>query len=111
MWQDTHERLSLDPHRIYVTGFSGGGRVATSMALRCRQGEIAGVISHGAGYPASVDASQKGPFVYFVAVGDQDFNWPEIMERQRKKEKTEHRNRAEVFPGAHQMAPEAVIDE
>jgi len=111
MWQDTHERLSLDPRRIYVTGFSGGGRVATSMALRCRQCEIAGVISHGAGYPASVDASQKGPFVYFVAVGDQDFNWPEIMELRRKKEEAGPGYRVKVFPGEHQWAPAAVIEE
>jgi dienelactone hydrolase len=111
VWQDTHDRLSLDPRRIYATGFSGGARAATSMALRCAGCQIAGVIAHGAGYPASVDASQKVSFIYFVAVGDQDFNWPEIMELRRKKEEAGAAYRVRVFPGEHQWAPGAVIEE
>lgn len=111
MWQDTHERLSLDPRRTYVTGFSGGARVATSMALHCTQCEIAGVIAHGAAYPALTDVSQKAPFVYFVAVGDQDFNWPEIMELRRKKEEAGAEYRVRVFSGEHQWAPATVIEE
>ena len=111
VWQDTHDRLSLDPRRIYVTGFSGGARVATSMALRCESCAIAGVISHGAGYPASVDPAIKAPFVYFVAVGDQDFNWPEIITLRRRKEEAGAAYRVRVYPGKHQWAPAAVIEE
>ncbi len=111
VWQDTHDRLSLDPRRIYVTGFSGGARVATSMALRCESCAIAGVISHGAGYPASADPAQKAQFVYFVAVGDQDFNWPEIMALRRRKEEAGAAFQVRVFPGKHQWAPAEVIEE
>ncbi len=33
IWMDTHIRLQLDPRRIYTMGFSGGARVATSVAM------------------------------------------------------------------------------
>src|SRR5262245_1552034 len=31
MWDDTHERLSIDPKRVYATGFSGGARIACDL--------------------------------------------------------------------------------
>lgn len=34
MMKDAGERLMIDPRRVYTAGFSGGGRVATSVALR-----------------------------------------------------------------------------
>src|SRR5438445_3048101 len=37
IWQDTHRRFPLDVHLTYVSGFSGGARVAGLMALTCQQ--------------------------------------------------------------------------
>src|SRR5271170_7230519 len=78
IWQDTHLRLSVDERRTYTTGFSGGARMAGQIALGCPQCQIAGVIAHGAGYPSNRKPSDTDRIPYFLAVGDRDFNWPEI---------------------------------
>jgi len=111
IWQDTHERFSLDEHRTYTTGFSGGARTATMVALRCPVCAVTGVIAHGAGYPNSDKPSQKDTFLYFAAVGNQDFNWGEIVELRRKREESGLPYRVEVFDGAHQWASAEIVEE
>jgi len=111
VWEDTHTRFTLDPKRIYMMGFSGGARVATSLAIHCEPCAIAGVISHGAGYPITSPPSEKDRFAYFAFVGDQDFNWPEIMELRQKKEELSAAYKLKVFPGEHQWAPPAIFEE
>lgn len=110
IWLDTHQRLSIDEHRSYASGFSGGARVAGAMALSGAEGQIAGVIAHGAGYPSS-RVVLKDSFHYFFAVGDQDFNWPEIMTVRRRREDAGLTYRVHVFAGPHQWAPSAVMEE
>jgi dienelactone hydrolase len=111
IWQDTHQRFSLDEHRTYTTGFSGGARTATMVALRCPVCAVAGVIAHGAGYPNSDKPSQKDAFLYFAAVGNQDFNWGEIVELRRVREELGLPYRVEVFDGEHQWAPAEIVEE
>ena len=94
-----------------MMGFSGGARVATSLAIHCEPCAIAGVISHGAGYPITSPPSEKDRFAYFAFVGDQDFNWPEIMELRQKKEELSAAYKLKVFPGEHQWAPPAIFEE
>src|SRR6185503_15590113 len=36
LWSDTHQRFTLDERRVYTTGFSGGARVASAVALSYR---------------------------------------------------------------------------
>ena len=50
LWADVKERYAIDPRRIYTAGLSGGARVASSVALACKDC-IAGVIANGAGLP------------------------------------------------------------
>jgi len=110
IWLDTHQRLAIDERRSYASGFSGGARVAGLMALGGAEGQIAGVIAHGAGYPTS-RAVPKDSFAYFFAVGDQDFNWPEIMNVRHRREEAGLPYRVRVFAGPHQWAPAAVMEE
>jgi dienelactone hydrolase len=110
MWQDTHSRLALDERRIYTSGFSGGARMAGAMALGCSQCQIAGVIAHGAGYPSSHKPGEDG-LLYFFAVGDRDFNWPEVMEIRRQREEQGLRYRVRTFSGPHQWAPVEVMED
>jgi len=109
IWDDTHLRLALDPRRIYTMGFSGGARVATTLALRCETCAVAGVIAHGAGYPNSSIPSASDRFVYFAFIGTKDFNWPELIELRRKKEELGAPFHLEVFTGDHQWAPPAIF--
>ena len=109
LWDDTHVRFNLDPHRVYTMGFSGGARVATALAVRCEPCAIAGVIAHGAGYP--FPPSTKEHFVYFAFIGSQDFNWPEIMALRHLKEDSSSAYRLKVFAGGHQWAPASIFNE
>jgi len=109
IWQDTHERLSLDEHRSYASGFSGGARVAGAMALSGPAGQIAGVIAHGAGYPRNRVGS-KDDLPYFFAVGDEDFNWPEVINIRREREEHGLPYRVRVFHGKHQWAPAGELE-
>ena len=110
IWNDTHLRLALDERRIYTSGFSGGARVAGSMALSCLPCKIAGVIAQGAGYPNGGDTSNDRLF-YFFAVGNQDFNWREIVTVRRARERDGLPYRVRVFAGGHQWAPAPVIED
>ncbi len=110
IWQDTHMRLALDEHRTYTDGFSGGARVAGAMAISCGNCQIAGVIANGAGYPDSRGAS-KDKLQYFFAVGNQDFNWPEVMRIRRQREEEGLPYRVRVFAGSHQWAPPDVMED
>ena len=111
IWQDTHTRLVIDPRRIYMMGFSGGARVATTLALRCENCAVAGVIAHGAGYPDPSSRLAKDHFAYFGFIGDKDFNWPELMQLRRTKEVVNAPFRLKVYDGEHQWAPAALFEE
>ena len=110
IWQDTHRRFAIDSHLTYVSGFSGGARVAGLMALSCPQCQIAGVIAHGAGYPSN-RGEAKDKLLYFFAVGDQDFNWSEVMTVRREREDNGLPYRVRVFSGTHQWAPAPVMED
>ena len=109
IWEDTHARISLDEHRAYASGFSGGARVAGAMALSSPE-QVAGVIAHGAGYPGS-KAGSKDDLPYFFAVGNEDFNWPEVVNIRRQREAQGSPYRVRIYPGKHQWAPPAVMGE
>jgi dienelactone hydrolase len=109
VWQDTHTRLGIDEHRSYASGFSGGARVAGAMALSGPAGQVAGVIAHGAGYPSN--RTSKDDLPYFFAVGDQDFNWPEVINIRHEREEQGSPYRVRVYSGRHQWAPASVVEE
>ena len=105
MWNDTHHRLAIDKDRVYVTGLSGGARAATTFALYCYTCAVAGVIAHGATYPVNQKQPGNDHFLYYVAIGDQDFNYPEVVALRRKKDEAGAPYKIKVYPGPHQWAP------
>ena len=111
MWKDTHSRLALDERRIYTSGFSGGARMAGAMALTCGACQIAGVIAHGAGYPSSHKGGVDARLLYYFAIGERDFNWPEVIATRREREELGLRYRVRTFPGSHQWAPPEVMED
>ena len=111
MWNDTHTRIALDERRIYTTGFSGGARFAGMIAMNCAHCKIAGVIAHGAGYPNNRKPGAKDNLLYFLAAGDEDFNWAEVLNVRREREEAGEPYRVRGFSGPHQWAPSAVMEE
>lgn len=110
LWRDTHLRLALDERRTYTSGFSGGARVAGSIALGCAPCQIAGVVAHGAGYRSNKPEA-KDKMLYFLAVGDHDFNWPEVIRIRREREDKDLQYRVRVFPGPHQWTPPGIRED
>lgn len=104
IWADTHARLAIDDRRVYATGFSGGARVATALALGTG-GQIAGVIGCGAGFPPERQPSKDMGFIYFGSVGFDDFNLPEMRRLADALEAASAIYRIETWPGGHDWPP------
>ncbi|HEX5707388.1 MAG TPA: tetratricopeptide repeat protein [Pyrinomonadaceae bacterium] len=110
MWDDTHARFSIDERRHYATGFSGGARLATSLALLCDRC-MAGVVAHGAGFSPRAELSSTPPFAFFGAVGRDDYNYPELFALDETLSKLGASRRVVSFDGTHQWATPEVCEE
>ncbi len=75
MMADSRNRINIDSSRIYAAGFSGGSRVASTLAIKGNS--IAGVIGCAAGFP-NLQQPITSKFDYFGMAGDYDFNLPEM---------------------------------
>jgi dienelactone hydrolase len=107
---DTHTILSIDDHRVYFTGFSGGARVAGRIAQLCKC--AAGVYLNGAGFPSGTSPSPKDSvFPIFAAVGNLDFNFPEVTRLDEALAAANYPHFLRYFEGPHQWAPSEVAEE
>jgi pimeloyl-ACP methyl ester carboxylesterase len=107
IYLDTHERFRIDDRRVYVTGFSGGARVALTIAALCKDC-IAGVIASGAGFPARMLPDSSMHFLFFAAVGSDDFNFPEVTGLEDSLKQAGITHHIEVFNGSHEWPPSDV---
>jgi len=103
MSADLEQRVSIDRNRVYLTGLSGGARVAMQVALGSKI--VAGVIASSAGYPDSKPRKSL-PFVVFGTAGTEDFNYIELRMLDRALT-TPHR--LAIFEGGHTLPPEHVV--
>lgn len=101
MESDVTARFSIDPKRIYVTGHSGGARLALELATEAK-GRFAGVIASSAGLPSSMGADVELPFVVFGTAGTEDFNYLELTRLDHTVDTPHH---VRIFPGGHQWPP------
>jgi len=106
MLKDSHERFAIDNARMYATGFSGGARVAVSVAAGCKC--LAGVIASGAGFPVDLAPTPEMHFVFFGAAGVDDFNYPELKNLKELLTKAGIINRIQTFEGRHEWPPVSV---
>ena len=107
MLADVTARLAIDEKRVYLTGFSGGARAATALAVWL-SGHVAGVIGCGAGFVEGVNPSSTLGYVYYGTVGTEDFNYPEMKRLDRQLEQARVTHHIEVFDGGHDWAPSDV---
>jgi predicted esterase len=109
MYDDSRARLSIDDRRVYFAGFSGGARVASAVAQRCKC--AAGVLLSGAGFSTNAPPSRDAVFAVFAAVGDFDFNYPEVTRLDEALQTAGFAHALRPFDGPHQWAPAGVMDE
>jgi hypothetical protein len=100
MSTDVSRRFSIDLQRVYMTGMSGGARVALGIALA--NGSIAGVVASSAGYPDS-QPRDKVTFAVFGTAGTEDFNYLEMRMLDRKLSSPHF---LAVFEGGHTLPPD-----
>ena len=110
LWADTHERFSIDERRVYTTGFSGGARVASAVALSYRDA-VAGAIVASGGPGPNFNASTASQLVFFATAGTEDFNFPEMQQLKRRLDTLGVSNRLVVFEGGHDWPPLEVCGE
>jgi predicted esterase len=99
MVSDVLARFAIDPRRVYLTGLSGGSRLALQVALGNRQ--VAGVIASSAGFP-DAQPRRELPFPVFATAGTLDFNYIEMRAFDAAL-KTPHR--LALFEGGHVLPP------
>lgn len=109
MSDDTHTRFSIDDRRVYFAGFSGGARVASHIAQVCKC--AAGVLLNGAGFPIGRPPTRESTFAVFAAVGDLDFNYPEVTRLDQTLGQVGFPHALRYFEGPHQWAPAEVMNE
>ncbi len=110
MFEDTQKRFPIAPGRLYVTGFSGGARVASRVA-RALDGQCAGAILSGAGFFAPPTTKKDAPFLVFAAVGTEDFNYAEVTKLERALDGFGAPNRVVRFQGDHDWMPESAFEQ
>lgn len=103
---DVTERFSIDKNRIYTAGFSGGSRVASTIAIQ--NGGISGVIGCSAGFP-NLNQPISNKFDYIGIVGNADFNFNEMNELDKNLENAKFNHYLLVFNGKHEWPPQEVI--
>jgi pimeloyl-ACP methyl ester carboxylesterase len=106
MLADLTERFNIEKKAIYVCGFSGGSRVAGAIAIT--EGGIAGVVGCGAGLP-NINQNPVQPFSYLAVVGNQDFNYSEILQLDESLETAGYQHHLLVFDGIHQWPPKELL--
>jgi len=106
--QDSWQRLSIDNSRIYTFGFSGGARVASSVALY--DGGVTGVVACGGGFPEK-NPEIKQSFTFLGFVGERDFNYTEMNQLDKQLEHSPLIHQLIVYHGKHQWPPADVAEQ
>ena len=110
LWSDTQQRLAIDERRVYTTGFSGGARVASAIALSYR-GAVAGVIAASGGPRPNFNPLPANQFAFFGTAGTEDFNFPEMQQLKRRMDEVGITNRLVVFEGGHEWPAAEICGE
>ena len=99
MWNDLIQRFSIDRRRMYVSGFSGGARLGSRVAMVT--GGNAALIACGAGLWVQMKENPPIEFDIISTVGNEDFNFLELVELRKDLNQRKLPNRMLVFDGPH----------
>jgi hypothetical protein len=103
-------QFTIDPEQVFLSGFSGGARLATSIASL--SDEITGVIGCGAGLsmqPGNMPYDSK--FLYAGICGTRDMNYIEMLELMPLLERLKFSKTLFTFDDGHRWPPEEKIVE
>lgn len=103
LFTDVYSRFPVNDKRVYAAGFSGGGRVASSIALST--GKMRGIITCSAGMPELNPLSVSRKFEIFAIAGKEDFNYDEVMSLSSQLAGASWLFMIEAFDGGHNWPP------
>ena len=99
----TASLFSIDPARIYATGFAEGARFASILPVFIDKME--GIISCGSDIGNTEVLNAKKPFHYIGIVGKGDFSYPNILQSTKILDKLKFPNQLITFDGRHEWPP------
>jgi dienelactone hydrolase len=106
LWEDVMGRFSIDQKRVYTAGFSGGARIAASLAIY--KGGIKGVIGCAGGMP-SVGQEISKKFDFIGLIGLNDFNYQELRTLDKALTDNGFTNQLLTFEGGHHWPSPEVL--
>jgi len=97
--------FKIDEQRIYIAGFSGGSRLAATIAILSDM--VQGVIGCGAGFSLNTNyiPSLKDSFSYAGLVGDRDMNYQEMLKAGRWLTTMKIENEIYTYEDSHNWPP------
>jgi tetratricopeptide (TPR) repeat protein len=107
MMKDVEARFRIDQARRHTAGFSGGARVASSLAVL--YGTFEGVIGCGAGFSPNYPPHFDLEFCYFGIIGNRDFNYQEMLRLDDWLSKFNIDHQIHEFAGGHEWPPAEVL--
>lgn len=106
LFSDALSRFSIHPDFIFLAGFSGGARLASTLAVLSQQ--IRGVIACGAAF--SPNAGQMplpgADFAFAGVVGSRDMNYQEMWKAEQWLDRIGMPHRIFFYDGVHSWPPE-----
>lgn len=100
MMSSLYSILPIQNNRTYTAGFSGGARLASLMPTFVRN--INGVISCGSPIANIEVLDSKRPFHFIGIVGNEDYNYTEMLSSQKALNKLRLPNYLVFFDGTHE---------
>ena len=108
LFQTIFSTYRIDEKQIYAAGFSGGARLASSIATLTNK--FQGVIACGAGMPINNKYNPKKNLFSFVGlVGDRDMNYQEMINTKQALDTLGVTNELLIYGDTHRWPPTAQI--
>ena len=107
LFKEVQQRYSIDMQRIYATGFSGGGRIASYFGFGYPA--VKSIASAGAGI-SNVPPGHAVTFSYLGISGTSDFNFNEVLQTHELLDQWNVKNSFLTFSGGHEWYPKTVSE-
>jgi hypothetical protein len=107
MFQDVYSKFSLLNERTSLSGFSGGSRVSSRLAMMTDK--INTVIGVGAAFTEGYKYKEVN-FDYYGITGYLDFNYSEMMMLEKKLDSMGVNHAFSIFDGGHDWPPPIQIE-
>ncbi len=109
LFDSVFDSFNIDKNLVYTAGFSGGSRLATTVAVLTKQ--IQGVIACGAGFSPNNPhiPITKENFSYVGLIGDRDMNYQEMLKVREWLNKFQIDNELYIYEDDHRWPPSKQI--